>query len=83
MNPQPHLRPQGTSRNERGKDVAEDDSRVIRALEGYLAAIEEGLEPDRPGFLNRHASIAHPLAACLDGLELVHRAASRAWQATC
>jgi serine/threonine protein kinase/Flp pilus assembly protein TadD len=54
-----------------------DDSRVIRALDAYLAAAEEGRPPDRAAFLREHAEIATELAACLDGLDLVQSIASR------
>jgi serine/threonine protein kinase/Flp pilus assembly protein TadD len=56
--------------------AAQDDPRVIAALEEYLAELESGHKPDRRGFLARHSEVAGPLAECLDGLDLVHRAAS-------
>jgi serine/threonine protein kinase len=49
-----------------------DDSRVIAALEEYLSAAEAGRRPDRDDFLTRHADIADPLAACIDGMEVLH-----------
>ena len=51
------------------KDV---DLRVVRILEEYFVALENGEHPDREEFLTRHPEIAAELAACLDGLELVH-----------
>jgi eukaryotic-like serine/threonine-protein kinase len=53
-----------------------DDSRVVEALEEYLAAAEGGRPPDRRSFLARHADIADPLAECLDGLAALHGAGS-------
>jgi serine/threonine protein kinase len=47
------------------------DPRVTRALEEYLAALEEGRKPNRSEFLRKHADIAEALAGCLDGLEFV------------
>jgi hypothetical protein len=55
-----------------------DDSRVLRAVEEYLAALETGHTPSRVEFLARHAAIADRLTDYLDGLELIHRAGSAA-----
>jgi tetratricopeptide (TPR) repeat protein len=52
--------------------VALNDSRVIRAVEEYLACLETGPAPDRQEFLARYPEIATALAKCLDGLEFVH-----------
>jgi serine/threonine protein kinase/Tfp pilus assembly protein PilF len=52
-----------------------DDSRVIHAVQEYLAELEAGQVPNRNVFLERHADIASSLAACLDGLEFLHGAA--------
>ncbi len=49
-----------------------DDPRIVAALEEYLSAVEGGGRPDRDDFLARHAVIAAPLAACLDGIEMLH-----------
>jgi serine/threonine protein kinase/Tfp pilus assembly protein PilF len=54
-----------------------DDSRVVRAVQEYLAALEAGQQPDRQEFLARHADIAAALAGCLAGLEFVQSAASQ------
>src|SRR5262245_43523653 len=56
--------------------ASEDDPRVVAALKEYLAALDDGQCPDRAAFLERHGDIAPLLARCLDGLELVHGAAS-------
>jgi serine/threonine protein kinase len=53
----------------------QDDPRVTRALEEYLAALEAGRLPDRQDFLAGHADIAPALARCLEGLEFLHTAA--------
>lgn len=55
--------------------AAQDDPRVIAALEEYLAELEAGRKPDRQAFLARHGDVAGPLAECLNGLDLMHRAA--------
>jgi serine/threonine protein kinase/Tfp pilus assembly protein PilF len=54
--------------------AGEDDPRVLRAVEEYLAAREAGAAPDRPQFLAQHADIADSLARCLDGLDFIHQA---------
>jgi WD40 repeat protein/serine/threonine protein kinase len=52
--------------------IAPDDSRIIRALQEYQAAIRAGHKPSRSEFQARHPDIAEALAECLDGLEFVH-----------
>src|SRR5262245_53569196 len=53
-----------------------DDSRLLTAaLREHLALLEAGRRPNRQEFLARHAAIAGPLAAALDGLEFVHATA--------
>jgi serine/threonine protein kinase/WD40 repeat protein len=54
---------------------AQDDPRVIGALEEYLAALEAGQRPDRQAFLAQHEDIAPALARALDGLEFIQTAA--------
>jgi serine/threonine protein kinase/tetratricopeptide (TPR) repeat protein/WD40 repeat protein len=54
--------------------IAEDDPRVLRAVEEYLAARQAGGSPDRQTFLARHAEIADALADCLDGLDFIQQA---------
>jgi WD40 repeat protein/serine/threonine protein kinase len=54
----------------------QEDPRVVRALEEYLAALEGGSAPDRDEFLACHADIAAALAECLDGLEFIRTAAA-------
>src|SRR5438128_3519486 len=49
-----------------------DDPRVIAALDEYMAAVEAGRCPERDAFLARHPSVAGVLAACLDGMEVLH-----------
>ena len=48
--------------------VAAEESRVIRAVQDYLALMESGRKPDRKEFLGRHPEIAGALAECLAGL---------------
>ena len=54
---------------------APEESRVIRAVQDYLALMESGRKPDRKEFLGRYPEIAGALAECLAGLEFVHAAA--------
>ena len=55
--------------------AAEDDPRVLQAVEEYLAARQAGAALDRHQFLTRHADIATALADCLDGLDFIQQAA--------
>jgi eukaryotic-like serine/threonine-protein kinase len=57
--------------------LAADDPRVIAALDEYVAALEAGARPDRAAFLAARPDIAEPLAACLDGLDLMQQAAAQ------
>src|SRR5690348_792573 len=52
-----------------------DDPRVVRALEFYLAELEAGRTPDRAALLAEYADVAGPLAECLAGLDILHKAA--------
>ena len=52
-----------------------DDPRLVKAVELYLAELEAGRTPSRAQFLARYPDLKVPLAACLEGLELVHKAA--------
>jgi WD40 repeat protein/serine/threonine protein kinase len=54
---------------------AAEESRVIRAVQDYLALMEAGHKPDRKEFVGRYPEIAEALAECLAGLEFVHGAA--------
>ena len=54
-----------------------EDSRVIGAVQEYLAEMEAGRRPERPSFLARYPEIAAVLEECLDGLEFVRAAAPR------
>ncbi len=56
-------------------DEIPDDPRLQQAVQEYLVELESGRRPDRQALLRRYADLAGPLAACLDGLEIVHRAA--------
>ncbi|MFO0817256.1 MAG: protein kinase [Pirellulales bacterium] len=47
---------------------------LARLLEAYLAELQAGRSPDRASWLQEHLDLARELAACLDGLEFVHRA---------
>ncbi|HWG43678.1 MAG TPA: serine/threonine-protein kinase [Gemmataceae bacterium] len=58
-------------------DELPDDPRLLQAVQEYLDQLEKGRHPSRADFLHRYSVIAEPLARCLDGLELVHKAASK------
>ena len=49
----------------------DDDPRVVRALEQYMADLEAGRAPDRAALLAEYADVAGPLADCLGGLDLL------------
>jgi serine/threonine protein kinase/Tfp pilus assembly protein PilF len=69
--------PQGTGTPEvaGAPSLAQEDPRVTKALEEYLAALEAGRPPNRQDFLARHGDIAAALARCLEGLEFLQAAA--------
>ena len=52
-----------------------DDPRLVQAVKEFCAELEAGRRPDRQEFLRRFSDLAEPLAQCLAGLELVHKAA--------
>jgi serine/threonine protein kinase len=53
-----------------------EDSRVVAALDEYLAALEAGERPSRQAFLARHAAIAGALAECLEGMDALQLAST-------
>lgn len=59
-------------------DQSLEDTRVFRAVEEYLAAMQTGRRPDRAQFLACHADIANRLSGCLAALEAVEAAAPSA-----
>jgi eukaryotic-like serine/threonine-protein kinase len=52
-----------------------DDPRLMQAVEEYLGQLEAGRVPNRQEILRRYPDLSGPLTQCLDGLELVHKAA--------
>jgi serine/threonine protein kinase len=54
-----------------------DDPRLMEAVQSYMTLMESGRHPSRTEFLSRYPDLAGPLEQCLDGLELVHKAALR------
>ena len=54
-----------------------DDPRLMQAVQEYLKQLEAGHAPNRQEVLRRYPDLEGPLAQCLDGLELVHKAAVR------
>ena len=63
------------------RDTIPDDPRLAQAVREYLKELESGQRPDRRRWLERYPDLADALGQCLDGLELVHRAAL--WQVLC
>ena len=57
------------------REIADDDPRVVRALEEYLTACEAGRRPSRTQFLRKYSSIAPVLKDCLHSLESLNQAA--------
>ncbi len=55
---------------------ADEDPRLIRAAQEYLAALEAGRRPERAAFVARFPGLAEQLAPYLDALDMVHGAAS-------
>jgi hypothetical protein len=53
-----------------------DDPRLMTAVQEYLGELEAGRRPNRRQLLDRYPDLAGPLAECLDGLDLVHKAAA-------
>ena len=66
-----------------GNDAGEppDDPRLMQAVQEYLRQLEAGRAPSRAEYLRRYADIADALAPCLDGLDLIHKAAVKPDQA--
>src|SRR5438552_12374402 len=56
---------------------AEQDPRVVAAMQEYLDALDAGQRPDRREFLARHCEIAGDLSACLQGLAFLNSAAAQ------
>ncbi len=54
------------------------DRKLIATVQEYLAALESGTPLSRDELLARNPDIAHELAECLDGLEMIHHAAADA-----
>ena len=54
--------------------MGDDDPRLIRAAQEYLAELEAGRRPDRAEFVARFPDFADDLAPYLDALDMVHGA---------
>jgi hypothetical protein len=61
-----------------GPDMLPSDPRVAFLLDEYRTALQRGGSPDRDTVLARNPDIASLLAACLDGLDFLHRAVTMA-----
>ena len=55
--------------------TAEQQARLVEVLEGCMADLDEGREPDMDRIAAEHPELAEPLAACLDSVNFLHRAA--------
>ncbi|HMF11382.1 MAG TPA: serine/threonine-protein kinase [Gemmataceae bacterium] len=53
---------------------AEDDARMLRAVQEYLAELEAGRRPDRQAFAARFPDLSGQMAPYLDALDAVHGA---------
>ena len=53
----------------------EEQARLVEVLEGYMKDLDEGREPDMDRIAAEHPELAEPLAACLDSVNFLHRAA--------
>src|SRR6516225_8942044 len=51
-----------------------DGPRLMEAVQEYMRRTEAGERPSRQEFMRRYPDLAEPLAQCLDGLDLVHKA---------
>ena len=48
---------------------------LVRLLDGYLADLQAGKNPDKARLLKEHPELADELEQCLAGIEFVHRTA--------
>src|ERR1700731_3253081 len=51
------------------------ESRLVKVLDEYLAALDAGQAPSKEELLARYPELAGDLAECLESLELISRAA--------
>jgi hypothetical protein len=51
------------------------ESRLVKVLDDYLAALERGAPPDKSALLAAHPELADDLEACLASLDFIRRAA--------
>jgi len=58
--------------------AADDDPRVLRAVQQYLDELEAGRRPDRREFGNRFPDLAEAMTPYLEALDMVHRASPAA-----
>lgn len=56
--------------------LSDDDERIVRALENICEDIENGQPLDRKRILEQYPDITDELTKCLDGLDVIHGAAS-------
>jgi hypothetical protein len=64
--------------SEQGTTPSETRARLVQVLDEYLAAVQEGRQPDRDELRARHPDLADELQACLDSLDFIRRAAVKA-----
>jgi WD40 repeat protein/serine/threonine protein kinase len=53
--------------------LSSEDTRLIQAIEDYMAEVSAGRKPERSAFLARHAAIARLLEPALDSLDMLRR----------
>jgi serine/threonine protein kinase len=52
-----------------------DDPRLMHAVHEYMQELEAGRRPDRQEWLTRYPDLREALGQCLEGLDILHRAA--------
>jgi serine/threonine protein kinase len=57
--------------------LTEDDPRLLRAAQEYLAALEAGQQPDRQAFVAQYPEVGAALGPYLEALDAVHAASPR------
>lgn len=59
-----------------GAEEVPGDGRLVQAVQTYLQELEKGGQPSRSEWLARFPDLGDELNECLEGLDLIHRAAA-------
>src|SRR5262245_36925578 len=54
-------------------DSTTDDPRLVEVIQDYERELDAGRRPDRQRFINRYPELAHAVADCLDGLDMLRQ----------